>query len=360
MRGIVLLGLSVALTPGVLAPASRTHDAAADRPSWAETREGVAAQASSSSVERSWSLIATRGGPAGREDHTWTVDRDGRFAYLFGGRDGAEVFDDLWRYDLARDTWQRMSPPGRRPVARFGHSAVWAEGHGLVIFAGQLGTDFFGDLWAYDPNDDRWTRLPSRGAAPRPRYGSCMVVGPDGRLWISHGFTFLGRFDDTRAYDLKRRRWASIAHDGRRPGKRCLHECFAATNGELVLYGGQDDDDPALGDLWARRERGSWLQLPRPAAPARRLYAITTSGDSAWIFGGAGRDGRGLDDLWRVDRDSLAFRRVRVAGVAPSARSASALITDAVRGRLLLFGGQGVVARSDVWQLTEAPSSAEE
>jgi streptogramin lyase len=260
--------------------------------------------------------------------------------------------DDLWRFDMANDTWERLAPRGRRPSARFGHSAVWAEGHGLVVFAGQRGTDFFGDLWTYDPADDRWTKLPARGAAPRPRYGSCMVVGSDGRLWISHGFTFLGRFDDTRVYDLERRRWSLAVRGDRRPGERCLHECFTSADGALALYGGQDDDDRALGDLWITRGPGSWRRLPAPSAPPRRLHAVTVAGDSAWVFGGVGRDDRRLDDLWQVDRETLGFERVRVTGMAPSARSASTLIFDAVRGRLLLFGGQGLSARSDLWQLT--------
>ena len=35
-----------------------------------------------------WRKITPDKGPAGREDHTWTVDTEGRYAYLFGGRDG--------------------------------------------------------------------------------------------------------------------------------------------------------------------------------------------------------------------------------------------------------------------------------
>jgi hypothetical protein len=306
-------------------------------------------------AEPAWSLIDTRGGgPAGREDHTLTVDADGRFAYLFGGRDGGQVFDDLWRLDLATDTWERLPRGDRRPAARFGHSAVWAEGHGLVVFAGQRGTDFFGDLWAYDPDADRWTELPARGAVPRARYGSCMIVGPDDRLWVSHGFTFAGRFDDTRAYDLVRQRWTSIAPDDRRPGPRCLHECFTTADGQLVLYGGQDDDDRALGDLWVTRDDGSWRRSSTPSARPRRLHAVAVADDFAWVFGGAGHDDVRLDDLWRVDRATLDFEPVRVAGATPPARYAATLIADAPRQRLLLFGGQGQEARADLWQLTDA------
>jgi hypothetical protein len=369
MRRAVTFGFCLVLASGMPASGSRAQDPPAFPSRHAErsASPSVRAQAPTAGrqapgdfAEPTWSLVRTRRGPAAREDHTWTVDDAGRFAYLFGGRDGGQVFDDLWRFDLASDTWVQLSPRGRGPAARFGHSAVWTGGHGLVVFAGQRGADFFGDLWVYDPGEDGWTELPARGDAPRARYGSCMIVGRDGRLWISHGFTFLGRFDDTRAYDLGRRRWASVIHHDRRPGRRCLHECFAGADGQLVLYGGQDDDDRALRDLWVKSDRGSWRRRPGPGAPARRLYAVTLAGDSAWIFGGAGEDDRRLDDLWHVDRETLLFQHVRVTGDAPSSRSASTLITDAIRGRLLLFGGQGVAPRSDLWQLTEKASSEEE
>lgn len=308
-----------------------------------------------------WTDISPARGPAAREDHTWTVDGDGRFAYLFGGRDGGQAFDDLWRFDLASDTWQKLAPRGAKPAARFGHSAVWTADRGLIVFAGQRGADFFGDLWAYDPTTDSWSELPGNGAAPKARYGSCMVNGPDGRLWISHGFTFAGRFDDTRAYNLATERWSSIAPDGRRPGERCLHDCFTSATGELVLYGGQDNATASLGDLWVTRADGTWQRRPDPPPAARRLYAVAEAGPEAWIFGGVRADNEPLDDLWRVDRETLEFERAALDGATPSARYGATLITDTARGRLLLFGGQGRQARADVWQLGPAaiPSDAE-
>jgi len=303
--------------------------------------------------EPAWKKITPARGPAAREDHTWTVDDEGRFAYLFGGRDGGRDFGDLWRYDLENDTWKKLSPGGRKPEPRFGHSAVWVDGYGVVIFAGQRGADFFGDLWTFDPDQGKWQQLPANGAAPKRRYGSCMVVGRDGRLWISHGFTFAGRFDDTRAYNLKQERWASIAPDGRRPGARCLHDCFTSATGELVLYGGQNDFTPALGDVWVTRPDGSWKKEPDSRPRARRLYAVTEAGAYAYIFGGAGQDNSAFDDLWRVNRETLRFERVRVDGAGPAARYAGTLITDPERGRLLLFGGQANAAKADVWELTD-------
>ena len=328
-------------------------DRPADGPGEVETPANVDPPAEMAFDDPAWRRVRPGRGPAAREDHTWTVDADRRFAWLFGGRDGGRVFGDLWRFDLATDDWRRIKPRNRGPEARFGHSAAWVDGQGLVVFAGQRGSDFFGDLWAFDAGARRWTRLPARGGSPSARYGSCAVVGPARRLLISHGFTFAGRLDDTRAYDFGSRRWTRVGPVGRRPGQRCLHDCFTSADGHLVLYGGQDDSAGALGDLWTVRGDGTWRRVADPAPPPRRLYAVTEAGADAWVFGGADEDDDPLADLWRVDRETLTFERVEVRGAGPSARYAGTLVTDAERGRLLLFGGQGTRARDDVWQLID-------
>jgi hypothetical protein len=300
-----------------------------------------------------WLQLRPAEGPAAREDHTWTVDATGASAWLFGGRDGSVAYDDLWRYDLAAGTWSEMALDGRRPKARFGHAAAWVPEVGLVVFAGQLGTDFFDDLWAYDPGADAWRKLPAKGAKPAPRYGTCAGLGADGRLWISHGFTFRGRFDDTRAYDFESGTWSDETPAGRRPSERCLHDCFWSLDGRLVLYGGQDDGAVSLGDAWALRPDEGWSKVPAPPADARRLYGLALDAESAWIFGGAARDNSLHQDLWRVDRDTLEWHAVDPGGALPAGRSASTLAFDAAgAGRLLLFGGDARNARkADLWQL---------
>jgi hypothetical protein len=303
-------------------------------------------------VATAWSRLDVEGPPA-REDHTWTVDEAGTAAYLFGGRADGDPRADLWRYDLATDDWQRLSPDGPRPKARFGHSAVWVPGVGLVVWAGQAGSAFFDDLWAYDPAAGRWQELPSKGETPAPRYGSCAAIGPDGRLWISHGFTDRGRFFDTRAYDFVTGRWSDETPEGPTPVERCLHDCLWTPDGQLLLYAGQTTGVPALADLWTfDPEAGTWTEQtgdPRPRA--RQLYALATSGGDGWIFGGAGKGGDKLADLWAIDLTTLAWRPVD-AGDGPSARSGASLIADDDRGRLLLFGGTtGRADRGDTWQL---------
>jgi hypothetical protein len=309
-----------------------------------------------------WTRVAADTGesPAAREDHTLIVDPDGEAAWLYGGRAGDRVFGDLWRLDLATDAWSRVSPPGERPSRRFGHAAAWLPGIGMTIFGGQAGATFHDDLWAFDPEAGVWRPLPGDGRRPEARYGTCAAVGPDGRLWISHGFTADGRFGDTRAWEPLTGRWTvETPRSGRTPVERCLHDCVWSPDGRLQLYGGQTNGVPSLGDRWSLDpvER-RWTKLADPAAGARRLYAVAVDGPAAWVFGGLDPENRPLADLWRWDLTTDGWERIVVAGGdGPAARSGASAIVDPVRGRLLVFGGLGDrQAFADLWQLAAAPS----
>ena len=292
-------------------------------------------------------------GPSAREDHTWTVTGDGRTALLFGGRDGAAVFGDLWSFDFGTNAWTQLETDGG-PAARFGHDAAWVDGVGLVVFAGQAGTAFFGDLWAYDPVAARWTELPAAGDAPVPRYGTCAAVGPDGRLWISHGFTSDGvRFSDTRAYDFDAGTWSDETPGaGARPVERCLHGCWWTDAGQLALYAGQTTGTTALADRWLLDD-GVWAEVDGTLPPERNLYARARLDGAELVFGGQALDGSYRADLWVLADESDDAIEVAVEGDLPPARAGAELVHDAERGRVLLFGGRSADgALDDLWSLT--------
>lgn len=316
------------------------------------------ASASQEPPASGWSLVAESGDPEAREDHTWTITPDGATAYLFGGRtsDGGAL-DDLWAYDVAAGRWDAVDVPG--PPARWGHNAAWVDGVGLVIFAGQSQAAFFNDLWAFDPSADRWTELQASGDLPVARYGSCAGIGPDGRLWISHGFTSDGsRFADTKAYDFTTAGWTDETPAAERPVERCLHGCWWTDDDRLALYAGQTTGTPALADLWhlapgPRPGTNAWTEAePTGRWPAaRQLYASARWGAATIVFGGGTRDGGYLDDTWLIDDDGSAAR-VRLDGEPPPARSGAELVADPANGRLLLFGGRDADgAMNDLWEL---------
>ncbi len=316
--------------------------------------------APSTALPTVWSIVTPTGDlPAAREDHTWTVDPQTQIAYLFGGRNGSTAFGDIFAFDLATDTWQRLDPGGTTPPARFGHEAAWVPGVGLVVFAGQASaTTFFGDLWSFDPTANRWTQLPRAGDVPAPRYGSCSGLGPDGRLWISHGFTEDGtRFFDTKAYDFGLERWIDLTPDSPVPVERCLHACWWTADDRLALYGGQTTGVAALGDLWSLTPgladaTGTWARVEGTLPAERALPAFADLGTVELVFGGRSIDRGYLADAFVIDDVSLAATPLTTTGTAPSARASATMISDVARARVLLFGGIGAGgALADVWQL---------
>ena len=348
--GVLLILAGCSSAPSASPSESLVPVASAER---SVTPSSAAATAATAEVTASptpltWSELEAVG-PAPREDHTWTVGPD-RTAFLFGGRDGATAFADLWAFDLDSDSWTELDP-GRGPAARFGHEATWVDGVGLVIFAGQMGSTFFDDLWAFDPATTKWTELPGDGDRPVARYGTCAALGPDGRLWISHGFTAdLTRFSDTRAYDFEAGAWTDETPAGDRPVERCLHGCWWTDDGALMLYAGQTTGVTALGDRWTLAG-GSWVEATEASPPDRNLYARARSDGATLLFGGQAVDGSFLGDLWLLP-DAGEAVLVTPAGTGPSPRAGSELVRDFEADRYLLFGGRDADGGlGDLWQL---------
>jgi hypothetical protein len=351
-----LLLLAACAAPPSVSPATEpsSPDPSATMATSEATAPTEAPSASPPPESVAWSQLDA-GGPLAREDHTWTVDAASGVAYLFGGRDGATVFGDTWAYDLVADVWTELTPSAS-PQPRFGHEAVWADGIGLVIFAGQAGSTFFGDLWAYDPAANAWAQLPATGAVPTPRYGSCAAIGPDGRLWISHGFTQDQlRFSDTRAFDFASNTWADeTPAEGQRPVERCLHGCWWTDGGELALYAGQTTGTTALDDRWILAD-GTWTQVEGALPSGRNLYARARVDRSTLVFGGQAIDGSYLGDLWLLDDGAADAEQVEPVGDGPQpvGRAGAEMIADPERGRTLLFGGRTAdSALDDLWILS--------
>lgn len=358
-RLLVVLAVGAALgacaTP-TTTPSEGTDDPSASRPGSPEATSSDAAGPthSAEAVSPGWlALDAT--GPDAREDHTWTVDEGGDVAYLFGGRDGDVVFGDLWAYELATDSWSEL-PATAGPEARFGHEAVWLEGTGLVIFAGQAGPTFFNDLWAYDPEAGSWRELPSSGAVPVARYGTCAGIGPDGRLWISHGFTSEQvRFADTVAYDFASGVWTFETPDPPVPVNRCLHGCWWTDTGELALFGGQTTGAAALDDLWLLQD-GAWVAVEGLRPAKRNLYARARLPGGTLVFGGQTTDRSYLADAFIFADGEPDAIVVEMAGPGPAPRAGAEMIVDAQRDRVLLFGGSDAQrAYPDTWELRGIP-----
>lgn len=294
------------------------------------------------SVAVAWRRISASG-PSARRDATFTGDGAGG-AWLFGGRNDAGPLGDLWLF--RNGSWTKTAATGPKP--RFGHNAAYIRGR-LFVFGGQAGpSEFFNDVWAYDPASEGWLPVSASGAKPAARYGAGGDAVGDAFV-VTHGFTNSGRFDDTWRL-LQPGSWTNVSPPSGRPIKRCLHRAvYVPGIRKMLLFGGQTNGVPFLGDTWLYDTAGrTWTQVRGAAPGARNVYAAVARESNLVLFGGESAAGP-RDDVWRFD--GATWRQLSVAGAKPSARSG---IEGALVGStMLVFGGtQNGTLLADLWELT--------
>jgi len=297
-------------------------------------------------------LVSSSDAPSPRRDHSLVIDEAANALILFGDRSKGAALNDLWRYDLSRNTWERVAPVGEQPPARFGHGAVLdPDRRRMVVFGGQSARDFLSDLWEYDLPSGRW-RLLTAMEPPEPRYGQGIALDPaSGNVLISHGFTESGRFDDTWLFDVAGAVWRDRSPaGGPRPEKRCLlRTIWDPKEGRLLLFGGQSNTSPFLGDLWAYQPGKMWQQAGQGAPPSPRHFysaASDTMRQRFLLFGGRTRDGD-AGDLWEFDMAADKWRLLATGGPARNGHDA---VYVPSRHALIVFGGAAGAELNDLWE----------
>lgn len=117
--------------------------------------------------------------PGGGRHHVGTAALDGKL-YVLGGRNETRLTLDIFeRYDPATGRWEELAP---MPLAQ-SSAAVVAAGGKIVAVGGEDETDWdkgkgwvTGSAWAYDPDVDRWQRLPELNVERRA-HGAAVTGG---------------------------------------------------------------------------------------------------------------------------------------------------------------------------------------
>lgn len=321
--------------------------------------------------------------PGGRPGSASWIDTGGKL-WLFGGGTrigGLYYWNDLWRFDPATREWTWMSgsddinqpavygtkgvaDPANVPGAR--NCAVsWTGPDGeFWLFGGQGGgfSDYFSDLWHYDPATGYWTWISgsdvqnqpgvygTKGVAdpantPGARSGSVTWIDSGGKLWLFGGETaYRSRANDLWRFDPATLEWTWMA------GTDIANH--------MGVYGTKGVADPA-NFPGSRQGAVSWLD----------------SEGRFWLFGGdfatASPALSYRNDLWRLDPSTLvwtwmsgesdygshgSYGRKGMAGPAsgPGGRYGAASWTGP-DGKFWLFGGErGNVDYSDLWQYDPA------
>jgi hypothetical protein len=277
---------------------------------------------------------------------------------LFGGRTiSGTALGDQWSYELSSSTWKQLPDlPSPLVGARFGHNASYDSGNNRIVVFGGQGDGFFNDVWVYSPAISTWHEITPPGSAPLPRYGAASTLDANGRLVVSHGFTNEGRFDDTWGFGGPAGdAWSDSSPAEGRPIERCLTRgVWDPRSARFLMFGGQTDGDPYLGDTWQLRE-GAWSELPVKQAPSpRNLFSWVWDGERsrALLFGGRAENGR-MSDTWVFDSQADSWSELGAEGARPAARNGHDAVYLPYRGSMIIFGGEdGDGDRNDLWELS--------
>ncbi|MBL9016286.1 MAG: hypothetical protein JNL83_19010, partial [Myxococcales bacterium] len=137
------------------------------------------------------------------------------------------------------------------------------------------------------------------------------------------------------------RQGAAIAYDARR--------------GVAVMFGGIEDDTPSpnvYGETWLWDGLG-WLNASPTTSPSSRAWAAMAydaARDRVVLFGGVAGLVTGesvVAETWEWDG---ARWSLRPAASSPSARAHHAMVYDAKRERVVLFGGGAAGELADTWE----------
>jgi hypothetical protein len=241
--------------------------------------------------------------------------RQGGSVVLFGGTDPeGNLLDDTWTWDGTTWTQQRVTGPS----ARYG-AAMAAQGSLAMLFGGQ-DPAWFGDTWAW--TGAGWLLQQATGPSARTGSSAATVAATQtvalfGGEGAPNGLLSLG---DTWVWNGVR--WSMAATAG--PSARVFATAATAA-GEVVLFGGYDEQFNPLGDTWTWDGTSSTQHDttgPMTAPSARASAAMGSVGDTAVLFGGLGGANAVLDDTWIWDGASWTLANVQNG---PPARFAAAM-----------------------------------
>jgi N-acetylneuraminic acid mutarotase len=114
--------------------------------------------------------------PAARLGHSLVYDPESKKMILFGGYDGSTEYNDTWAYDPAANTWTLQAPTGTVPPARALPQMVYDPAvKKTVLFGGGTSSGAFNDAWSYDLAENSWAKVTLTGSPPAARVGHSLV-----------------------------------------------------------------------------------------------------------------------------------------------------------------------------------------
>jgi hypothetical protein len=307
--------------------------------------------------------------PAGRWDHAAIYDPVRDRMFVLGGAtwayDGSlNPTNDTWQAPFSGTSgWSVHAPNGTPPQDRYGHTAIYDPVRDrVVIFGGKADfSDSFNDTWGLSLADPlTWSPI-TPGAMPTSRWDHAAIYDPiRDRMLIFGGYYVHGHFPLRSLSALSlggSPAWTSLSPAGGPSARQGLSAIYDPPRDRMVVFGGMNGST-RFGDVWALSLSGEpvWTSLTPPGpAPAPRnghsaIYDPVR--DRMVVFGGS--DGTSaLGDIWALSLSGTpGWSLLDPGGPQPSPRYEHSAVYDALRDRMVVFGGwDGYNRYTDSWAL---------
>lgn len=254
--------------------------------------------------------------------------------WLFGGDTtagaGSGESNELWRYDIAANTWTQHGLAGGPPI-RARMSIIYERSHSLLMFGGVgYGGVFLGDLWRYDIATDTWTQLnPNGSVIPLANVKHCYEP-VNGRWYIWGGMTTGSVYNPyLYCYDVPTNTWSQLTTSDSLYGSHCSRSAITILDGTMYCFGGSMPTvensvkavhlyDPSASRAWACATTNTLSALEigaatvamvaevsqRLPAGAGAYYALSwDQGSTWWVFSNGEWRGivRNEQGAWQVN-----------------------------------------------------------
>ncbi|MHA2108568.1 MAG: Kelch repeat-containing protein, partial [Candidatus Hodarchaeales archaeon] len=345
---------------------------------------------SSNQVTSDWVEMKPTVTPPARYEH-WgqtAYDSQSDRIILFSGayRLAENIFNDTWAYDYNTNTWENLTTPEMKNVARLGSSMAYdSESDRIIVFGGWKWEPYHsvyqntsvGETWSYDYETNTWTNMTTETSPPFRGACSLSYDEANDRMIMFGGFnsemyytdTTIPFYGDTWAYDYNTNTWTNMNPAVSPPPLGNHESAYDSESNKTVIFGGRSYAScVTLDETWAYDySENTWINMNPEVHPSGRgaqgmIY--NSKIDRIVLFGGSICLDVLYDDTWAYDYNTNMWINMNSPS-PPSRRLSPTFDYDSESDVSILFGGRTLdstrdsVYKDDTWAYhyqTNAPS----
>lgn len=279
--------------------------------------------------------------PSPRSGHSATIYTNAM--YVFGGHNGSKVLNELYKFDLLKCEWEKLSdksPPNTLPSPRTSHSAAIDPISGVLYVHGGSGNDFGSsnksDLFSYSIRDNAWEKITPQGSGPEARYGHSMNVYKSS-LYVFGGTIGISYLNDLYLFELETHTWIQLNIKQNIPKPRYKHSCKIIKD-KLLIIGGAEYKN-TLKDIWeidlATLDCRN-LNVPELGFIGRHTHSSEMYKNDVFVLGESSMQQQ-LSSLWKFSLKSFKWKEMVQLGTRPPSMCFHTMVL--CEGYLVVFGG---------------------